>query len=549
MKQWEQQTNIAMDRLLINSSSRLSNGRSRPAQATREDLPALNMKKIFSLFLFFLPFFSSAQNQNSVWIFGDSAGIDFSNLSNPIPKSSVMDGRGSCASVADSTGQLLFYAWTIANAAIPNTHVFNYQHQLINNGDGIVGEGWYNELIILPMPNSSGMYYLFSIGVTDPAFEGLYYSIIDMNANGGLGAVTTKNIQLLNLYALDAITVVKHGNGRDWWLIFKSDGYQNPPNNDFYIFLITPNGISSPSIQSLGYAIGTGGGSISFSNQGDKILMTDWRNLIQLFDFERCTGNLSNPIIIEPEHLNESGSHFGSCFSPDGSKIYVTRTLSGAAQQDSWLYQYDLTATNIAASRDTLYHAFDPEQGGEIRLAPDDKVYLSMGYYAYYFPFPDSMHYTGNMNLSVINQPDSLGAACQFSPYSFYLGGKRTYYGLPNNPDYEMGPLIGSGCDSLPVGLTPSPSPKEMGVLHLFYHGGWQVAFINAVGLQGKNYSLSVYDLMGHEVYKQEGLLVSPSGGAGYYTKDLNCAEFANGMYIVKLQTEKEVLSKKFVKE
>jgi len=32
---------------------------------------------------------------------------------------------------------------------------------------------------------------------------------------------------------------------------------------------------------------------------------------------------------------------------------------------------------------------------------------------------------------------------------SFYLNGKRTYWGLPNNPDYSMGSVAGSICDSL----------------------------------------------------------------------------------------------------
>ena len=177
---------------------------------------------------------------------------------------------------------------------------------------------------------------------------------------------------------MDGIAAITHGNGRDLWVIFTPDGYDNPTNNDFYVYLISPSGISTPSIQSIGYVITTNAGCLSLNKNGDKLLMTDLRNLIQLFDFDRCSGILSNSEIIEPEHI-ESGSHLSSCFSPDGSKIYVTRTLGGAAQEDSWLYQYDLTASNIAASRDTIYHPFAPEQGGTLRLAPDDKIYISFG--------------------------------------------------------------------------------------------------------------------------------------------------------------------------
>ncbi len=484
--------------------------------------------------------FCLAQNQNSVWIFGDSAGVDFSNLNNPVPIISTMRGRGSCVSISDSFGQLLFYAYDVVNTSMQSTHVNNGQNQLLSNGDSVFGGGWYNELIILPMPDSSNKYYLISV-MFGP-YHGLYYSVIDMNANGGLGAVTQKNVQLNNISSIDGVTAIKHGNGRDWWLVFKPEGYSSPANNDFYVYLFTPYGITSLSVQSTGYVITTNAGCLSFNKQGDKLLMTDLRNLIQLFDFDRCTGQLNNPVIVEPEHI-ESGSHFSSCFSPDGSKIYLTRTLGGAAQQDSWLYQYDLAAANIAASRDTLYHPFDPEQGGTIRLAPDDKIYISFGYYAYYFPYPDSMYYAGNMNLSVINRPDSLGDSCLFAPYSFYLGGKRTYYGLPNNPDYEMGPLIGSGCDSL-VGVESREFGVRSAELHVFYHPGWQVAFVNAEGLKGKNYSLHVYDLTGREVFREEGKL-----NGAYFTRDLRCEGFANGLYVVNLRTEKEVLSKKFIKQ
>ncbi len=67
------------------------------------------------------------------------------------------------------------------------------------------------------------------------------------------------------------------------------------------------------------------------------------------------------------------------------------------------------------------------------------------------------------MYLATIENPNIIGNGCNFNPYGFYLGGKRAYLGLPNNPEYEMGAWAGSGCDTLTV-LTPNPSPKERGV-------------------------------------------------------------------------------------
>ncbi len=143
------------------------------------------------------------------------------------------------------------------------------------------------------------------------------------------------------------------------------------------------------------------------------------------------------------------------------------------------------------------------------------------------------------MNLSVINYPDSLGIACGYSPYSFYLGGKRTYYGLPNNPDYDLPALTGSPCDSL-TSITELPVNATC-TLHVYYAPGWEKAFINAEKLTGKNYRLCMIDILGKEVYSESGTLNSQ-----YFTRDLNCSAFSQGIYLVSFETEKERLVKKF---
>ncbi|MBK7388264.1 MAG: hypothetical protein IPI23_04070 [Bacteroidetes bacterium] len=79
-----------------------------------------------------------------------------------------------------------------------------------------------------------------------------------------------------------------------------------------------------------------------------------------------------------------------------------------------------------------------------MKLAPDGKIYLSCAYYdgiSFNYPYNSTEYNTTNMYLSVINYPDSLGTACGYNPFSFYLGGKRTYYGLPNNPITTYQPL------------------------------------------------------------------------------------------------------------
>jgi hypothetical protein len=121
-----------------------------------------------------------------------------------------------------------------------------------------------------------------------------------------------------------------------------------------------------------------------------------------------------------------------------------------------------------------------------------------------------------------------------------YLGGKRSYVGLPNNPDYDLPALAGSPCDTL-VGIGNAPQLQQAS-LNVFYHSTWQKAFINASNLKGKNGKLLVYDMQG-KIIHQEPLRIQN----GYYTRDLSMQGKAHGVYLVIVQTEKERLTRKMI--
>ena len=241
------------------------------------------IKYISAAFLLCCAYFANAQKQGSVWCFGDSALVDFSDTANIITGTSKLKTRGSCASICDTTGQFLFYAETRAGIADNTTWVFNANHVLMQGGDSIVGEGWYNELVIIPYPDSDSLFYIFSIGVTGSSQSGLYYSIVDMSANGGLGAVIQKNVQLHNYKSADGLTAIKHGNGRDWWIINRR---WNNINNTFYKYLITPSGVSDSMPQNIGYANNAAVARMQFSNSGNKLAHYNGGGLLELYDFD-----------------------------------------------------------------------------------------------------------------------------------------------------------------------------------------------------------------------------------------------------------------------
>ncbi|MBK6641599.1 MAG: hypothetical protein IPG39_10315 [Bacteroidetes bacterium] len=191
--------------------------------------------------------FVNAQKRNAIWCFGDSAGIDFNNLSFPTSIATAMDSRGSCCSISDTSGALLFYASGSDPLQSPLSElviVRNALNQMIQNGDSIIGQIWYQELTITDLPTNQNLFYLFSTGVT--ANYGLYYSVIDMNANGGLGMVLQKNVQLESFKCSDGVTALKHANGRDWWIIIRN--WDNV-NNKFYKYLISSVGVSNAIVQ------------------------------------------------------------------------------------------------------------------------------------------------------------------------------------------------------------------------------------------------------------------------------------------------------------
>ena len=496
-----------------------------------------------------------SQKRNAVWCFGHYSAIDF-NLQPPNPDSSIAISRGSCASICDSNGGLQFYVAADTVALYASTmnggKVYNNTHQLMQGGDSLVTLAWYNEQIVIPKPNSQNLYYVFTIGVTNSF--GFYYSIVDLSLNGGLGAVIQKNFQLNNAPMTDCLSAIKHGNGRDWWVICRKSSVPNGgSNNVFYKYLITPNGISNVIVQHIGSLNTTNAGNICFSSDGSFLIFSNLRGMVEKFDFNRCNGQISNPITIFPEHFI-SGSiyinYWGSALSKNDKVLYVSQSNT-----QSHLFQYDLTAPNIAATEDTIWtQNFPINAAGTLRLAPDNKIYLACAYVplnAPNYPYADSMYNMDNMNLSVINAPDSLGAACNFQPYSFYLGGKRTYWGLPNNPNYDMPALAGSPCDTL-TGLYQTFAGSVKPTIQTTYVTAWQKLFVNAQNIKGKNGVLKIFELNGKEVFSSKGEASTASSIAangGYYTLDVDCSNFASGLYLVNLQTTLENITTKFLKQ
>jgi hypothetical protein len=499
------------------------------------------------LFLISSVHLALAQDMNSIWIFGDSAGIDFRNTAIPVPISSSIDSRGSCVSISDSTGNLKLYAATLHYLNNDwDARVFNSNNQIIAGCDSITGANWYAELVLIPKPGYANQYYLFSVGEDGVNNGGCYYSIIDISLNNGQGAMLAQNIQINNANSGDCLTAVKHGNGRDWWIINKLSTHTTVSHlNRFYVYLVTGDSVYAPQIHDLSGAYDADLQKVIWHPSGNKFMLINQAGYMSEFDFDRCSGTIGLSRDIFPEQTaNYNRFFWEGAYSPSGSIFYVT-TQPVSISDTEYLLQYNLNAVDIPLSCDTLDGLSFPIESGAIRLGPDNKIYVSR-YYNWGFPFypyPDSVRNYVNENLSVINNPDSLGAACDYQPFGFYLNGKRTYYGLPNNPSYSLGPLIGSSCDTIlnsrdeisyksaMILITPNPASDRI--------------FINSKYLKGVYAELEIFNSSGQLVYRMR-LEVYPGG---YATHGIDVSNFEDGVYLVTIKTNNNYIYGKFIKE
>ncbi len=62
---------------------------------------------------------------------------------------------------------------------------------------------------------------------------------------------------------------------------------------------LTTDTLLAMPIQSIGQYNRTGIGDLCFSPVGDKLIFTNLLNVVDVFDFDRCTGILSNAVTMK----------------------------------------------------------------------------------------------------------------------------------------------------------------------------------------------------------------------------------------------------------
>ncbi len=375
-----------------------------------------------------------AQNESKNWYFGNNAGIDF----NTTPPTALMNNAGTASdymsAISDANGSLLFYTNGVT--------IWNKNNQVMSNGTGLLGTTSSGQSpLIIPQPNSN-LYYIFTVDQWGNG-NGLRVNIVDMTLQSGLGAVTIKN-NMVYTPATEKITAFYNATDNYFWII--THAFQS---NEFRVYKVDDQGILFFPVVSASGSI-NGGSAGQFNNAvGELTISSDGTKLInacygggffELFDFDSNTGIVSNPRII-----NGYPNAFGATFSPDGSKLYVSRWSS-----DNRIWQYDLSQTTWSQvlNSATQIATVSPNPG-YLQLGPDNKIYVAK--------------YNGT-SLDVIDNPNNMGNSCTYLSDGFYLNGKSSSAGLCNSIVFQTTTGVENIVAKSQLSVYPNPSTGSINI-------------------------------------------------------------------------------------
>lgn len=381
---------------------------------------AFNKKRwivpIFLILLFLVKFKAFSQNETNNWYFGYQAALNFSTNPPTILNNSSMFAAESGATISDANGNLLFYT--------NGETIWNSVHAVMANGNGLLGNSSSTEeALIVKQPGNQNIYYVFTqddIGGVD----GFRYSIVDMNLAASMGSVTTKNV-LIHTPSCEKIAGVKHCNGKDIWII--SHDYNS---NQFRANLLTSSGLNfTPVLTSAGSNIITPRaciGHLKASPDGRRLASTigDTSSIgsFELFDFDNSTGFVSNPLT-----LRGYGIHYGCEFSLDGKLFYGTYVSWD--NNNSSVTQWNLCAgSNSAIISSSFAVSTGTNRGFSMQMAKNNKIYINHAF-------------ATNPYLSVINNPNGLGATMGYSFAAQSIAPNASLYGLVNFVTNNITPL------------------------------------------------------------------------------------------------------------
>jgi len=343
-----------------------------------------------------------AQGENNIWIFGEHQGLNFNNTPPTLYPTGMMTFKAA-ASVCDPAGNLLFFT--------NSTTVYDRNAVAMPNGGSLTGNtnATQGAAIVRSFTNPN-QYYVFTISGTHK----LYYSVVDLSLNFGNGDVVTGQKNILRDSNISEKMMVIRGIDCIWVLVHMHS------YKEFHAFRVDASGVSTSSvISNTGFYDMSNyylSGQMNVSPDWSKLVLANYNNTtVELYSFDNIHGTVYNPIMLDSL---PPGKVYGACFSPDNSRLYVSKN------QNNGLYQYDVSLLPNTAAVLASKTQIDGSRFGEMRIGPDNKIYITI--------------LTLQYALGVINNPNAPGLACNYTGnvYGPYPKGQafETGLGVPYVP-------------------------------------------------------------------------------------------------------------------
>lgn len=256
----------------------------------------------------------------------------------------------------DSEGNLLFF--------FNSNGVYNANGQFMSGSFGILANSSSAEVCIAPYPGNPNRFYLIYNAET---CSSLYYSIIDMTLNGGLGNVISLNTLISNVNHSEGIEVVAIPGTNNYWLLT----YRC--NIGFTKYLINPSGINTGTVF-YPYSMPTGGydGRGEFDYHKGRIgACFAWSNQVFFADFDPVSGEVCNPVSLSETQFNNNP--FGVEFSPSSNKMYIS--LWYTTTQNN-VFQYDFLTGVLTGFLPVVGGTGFISGLGEIEMGRNGKLYI-----------------------------------------------------------------------------------------------------------------------------------------------------------------------------
>ena len=443
------------------------------------------------------------------------------------------------ANICDADGHFLVGS-TVMN-------LYNNMGELVDSNNYINNDtirltyGLYpypNNSIILPKKNNQ--YYIFTCTQSDAQcngehqgtvdtvdFDQILYSVVDMNANDGKGAIIANRKVLLQTKSpwinKSNFTCTRHANGRDWWLIKPSARDRNIR----YKYLVTPDTIiASQDIEYKNF------GKLNNDNVGQSIFSADgsWyaecnkESPHTIYRFDRCSGQFSHirTINITPYTKTKWSRFDGVCFSANNKYLYTS--------DEYFIYQIDLEEPNdsmavqcVSWQDTTWFPGYNTMQ-----MSPNGQIV--MGSWAGVSPY-----------WNAIMHPNEKGMSCGFKTdyvvSSLYHAGavNTPFNDPPNMPFFELGALAGSPCDTIKLAsspfnnwlLYPNPTTGQLNI---------QVPNSNT------QIQLAIYNVLGQKVLEKTVAVDIK------YKASLDISSLATSLYFVKIEDGNKGFTQKIIK-